>query len=83
MGEIDQQTPWPPQSPHITPLEFSFRVTSETESLSHELKMLKHYQMQCGILQMLDNTWREREYRLDMIRSKWTHVEIHGRKYLF
>ena len=80
----DSPTPWPPQSPDITPLDFFLwgyvkdkvfltpvpditnlkaRITDAFDTITED---------------MLENTWREIDYRLDVLRStKGAHVEVY------
>jgi len=78
-------TPWPPRSPDITPpLDFSLwgyvkekvfltpvpditnlkaRITDDFATITED---------------MLENTWRETDYRLDVLRAtKGAHVEVY------
>ncbi|GBM74191.1 hypothetical protein AVEN_104814-1 [Araneus ventricosus] len=80
----DGPTPWPPRSPDITPLDFFFwgyikdRVFATPIADVEELKA-RIQAVVCTVTEdMLKNTWRELEYRLDILRAtKRAHVEIY------
>ena len=77
-------TPWPPRSPDITPLDFFLwgyvkdRVyrtpVRDVETLqSRTIEVLATVNEE-----MLENTWREIEYRLDILRAtNGAHVEVY------
>ena len=77
-------TPWPPRSPDITPLDFFLwgyvkdRVyrtpVRDVETLqSRIIEVLTSVNEE-----MLENTWREIEYRLDILRAtNGAHVEVY------
>ena len=77
-------TPWPPRSPDITPLDFFLwgyvkdRVyrtpVRDVETLeSRIIEVLATVNEE-----MLENTWREIEYRLDILRAtNGAHVEVY------
>ena len=77
-------TPWPPRSPDITPLDFflwgyvKHRVyrtpVRDVETLqSRIIEVLATVNEE-----MLENTWREIEYRLDILRAtNGAHVEVY------
>ena len=77
-------TPWPPRSPDITPLDFFLwgcvkdRVyrtpVRDVETLqSRQIEVLATVNEE-----MLENTWREIEYRLDILRAtNGAHVEVY------
>jgi hypothetical protein len=75
--------PWPPRSPDITPLDFFLwgyvkDIVSKTPVTSlDELKLRIVAAIETVTPQMLENTWREIEYRLDILRAtKGAHVEV-------
>ena len=58
----DDPTPWPPRSPDITALDLA-RITDVFVTITED---------------MLENTWREFDYRLDVLRAtKGAHVEVY------
>ena len=77
-------TPWPPRSPDITPLDFFLwgyvkdRVqrtpVRDVETLqSRVIEVLATVNEE-----MLENTWHEIEYRLDILRARnGAHVEVY------
>ncbi|GBM09709.1 hypothetical protein AVEN_186414-1 [Araneus ventricosus] len=77
-------TPWPPRSPDITPLDFFFwgyikdRVFATQIADDEELKARIQTTV-CTITEdMLKNTLRELEYRLDILRAtKGAHVDTY------
>ncbi|GBL85010.1 hypothetical protein AVEN_42252-1 [Araneus ventricosus] len=76
--------PWPPRSPDITPLDFFLwgfvkNIVYKTPVPSlDELKRRIVTAIQNVTPQMLENTWREIEFRLDVLRAtKGSHVQIH------
>jgi hypothetical protein len=75
--------PWPPRSPDITPLDFFLwgyvkdSVYKTPGTSLDELKLRIVAAIETVTPQMLENTWREIEYRLDILRSKkGAHVEV-------
>ncbi|GBL80576.1 hypothetical protein AVEN_225266-1 [Araneus ventricosus] len=80
----DGPTPWPPHSPDITPLDFFFwdyikdRVFATPIADVEELKARIQAAVCTVTEDMLKNTWRELEYRLDILRAtKGAHVKIY------
>jgi hypothetical protein len=79
----DGPIPWPPRSPDITPLDFFLWVyvkgivyKTPVSSLD-ELKLRIVTAIETVTPQMLENTWREIEYRLEILRvKKVAHVEV-------
>ncbi|GBN33043.1 hypothetical protein AVEN_231822-1 [Araneus ventricosus] len=76
--------PWPSRSPDITPLDFFLsgfvkNIVYKTTVLSlDELKRRIVTAIQNVTPQMLENTWREIEFLLDVLRTtKGSHVQIH------
>ena len=80
----DGPTPWPPRSPDITPLDlFLWRyvkdkvfstpvadITNLKERITDAFATITE--------DMLENTWRETDYRLDVLRAtKGAHVEVY------
>jgi hypothetical protein len=79
----DGQIPWPPRSPDITPLNFFLfgyvkDIVYKTPVTSlDELKLRIVAVIETVTPQMLENTWRETEYRLDILRAtKGMHIEV-------
>jgi len=80
----DGPTPWPPQSPDITPLDFFLwryvkdKVFSIPVPDITNLKARITYVFATVTKDMLENTWRETDYRLDVLRAtKGAHVEVY------
>ncbi|GBN99927.1 hypothetical protein AVEN_41972-1 [Araneus ventricosus] len=80
----DGPIPWPPRSPDITPLDFFLwrfvkNIVYKTPVPSlDELKRRIVTAIQNVTPQMLENTWREIEFRLDVLRAtRGSHVQIH------
>lgn len=76
--------PWPPRSPDLTPLDFFLwgfvkNIVYQTPVPSlDELKRRIVTAIQNVTPQMLENTWREIEFRLDVLRAtRGSHVQIH------
>ena len=80
----DGPTPWLPRSPDIIPLDFFLwgyvkdkvfltpvpDITNLKEGITDALATITE--------DMLDNTWREIDYRLDILRAtKGAHVEVY------
>jgi len=81
---IDGPTPWPPRSPDITPLDFFLwgyvkdKVFSTPVPDITNLKARITYAFVTITEHMLENTWRETDYRLDVLRAtKGAHVEVY------
>jgi hypothetical protein len=79
----DGPIPWPPPSPDITPLNFFLwgyvkDIVYRTPVTSlDELELRIVAAIETVTPQMLENTWRETEYRLDILRAtKGGHVEV-------
>jgi hypothetical protein len=75
----DETIAWPPSSPDLTPLIFSSEVMRRT--LVTDLENLKA-RMKDAVarvkLNMLQATWDEAEYHLDICRAtKGAHIEIY------
>jgi hypothetical protein len=79
----DGPIPWPPHSPDITPFDsFLWGCVKDTvyktpvTSLD-ELKLRIVAAIETVTPQMLENTCRETEYRLDILRAtKGAHIEV-------
>jgi hypothetical protein len=74
---------WPPRSPDITPLDFFLwryvkDIVYRTPVTSlDELKLRIVAAIETVTLQMLENSCREIEYRLDILRAKkGAHIEV-------
>jgi hypothetical protein len=79
----DGPIPWRPRSPDITPLDFFLWgyvrdiVYRTPVTFLDELKLRIVAAIETVTPQMLENTWREIEYRLDILRAtKGAHVEV-------
>jgi hypothetical protein len=79
----DGSIPWTPRSPDITSLDFLpcgyvKDIVCLTSVTSHdELKLRTVTAIETVTPQMLENTWREIEYGLDILRAKKSaHVEV-------
>ena len=80
----DGPTPWPPRSPDITPFDFFlWRYVKDKVFWTPvaDITSLKA-RITDGIAtvteDMLENTWRETDYRLDVLRAtKEAHVEVY------
>jgi hypothetical protein len=77
------QIPWPPHSPNIMPLDlflwgyFKVIVYKTLVAFLDVLKLRIVAANETVTPQMLENTWREIAYRLDILRAKkGAHVEI-------
>jgi len=80
----DGPTPWPPRSPDITPLDFSLwgyvkdKVFSTPVLDITNLKARITDAFSTITEDMLENTWKETGYRLDVLRAtKGAHVEVY------
>jgi hypothetical protein len=79
----DGPIPWPPRSPDITPLDFflwgyvkDIAYKTPVTSLD-DLKLKIVAAIETVIPQMLENTWSEIEYRLDILRAmEGAYVEV-------
>jgi hypothetical protein len=76
--------PWPPQSPNLTPPDFflwGYMKNIVYHTKVNDLPDLHHritYAIASVTLEMLRNTWRETEYRLDISHAIWgAHIEIY------
>jgi len=81
----DGPTPWPPRSPDITPLDFFLwryvkdKVFSTPVPDITNLKARITKAFATVTEDMLENTWREIHYRLDVLRAtKGAHVEVYS-----
>ena len=77
-------TPWPPRSPDITPLDFFLLGYVKDRVYRTPVRDVKTLQSRIievlAIVneEMLENTWREIEYRLDTLRAtNGAHVEVY------
>ena len=80
----DGTTPWPPRSPDITPLDFFLwgyvkdKVFSTPVPDITNLKARITDTFAVVTEDMLENMWREIDYRLDILRAtKGAHVEVY------
>jgi len=80
----DCPTLWPPRSPDITPLDFILwgyvkdKVFSTPVPDITNLKARITDAFAAMTEDMLENTWREIDYRLDVLRAtKGAHVEVY------
>jgi len=76
--------PWPPRSPDITPLDFFLWGFVKDIVFSTPVPDITN--LKARIIDafaeitedMLENTWRETDYRLDVLRAtKGAHVEVY------
>ena len=77
-------TPWPPRSPDITPLDFF--LWGYVKDRVYRTPVCDVETLQSRIIEvlatvneeMLENTWREIEYRLNILRAtNGAHVEVY------
>jgi len=80
----DGPTPWPPRPPDITPIDFFIwgyvkdKVFSTPVPDITNLKTRITDAFATVTEDMLENTWREIYYRLDVLRAtKGAHVEVY------
>jgi len=80
----DGPTPWPPRSPDITPLGFFLWGYVKDEMFSTpapDITNLKARIKEAFVTiteNMLENTWRELDYRLEVLRArKGAHVGVY------
>ena len=79
----DGPTPWPPRSPDITPLDFFLLGYVKEEVFLTpvpdiiNLKARITDALATVTEDVLENTWRETDYRLDVLRAtKGAHAEV-------
>jgi hypothetical protein len=78
----DGRIPWPPRSLDITPLDFFLwgyvkDIVYKTPVTFGEPKLRIVAAIETVTPQILENTWKEVEYRLDILRgTKGAHVEV-------
>ena len=77
-------TPWPPRSPDITPLDFFLWGYVKDRVYRTPVRDVETLQSQIIEViatvneEMLENTWREIEYRFDILRAtNGAHVEVY------
>ena len=75
-------TPWPPRSPDITPLDFFLQGYVKDKAFSTPVSDITNLKARITddfatiAEDKLENTWREIDYRLDVLRAtKAAHVE--------
>ena len=80
----DGPTPWPPRSPDITPLDFFLWGYVKDKVFSTPVPDITNLKARITDAfatiteDMLENTWREIDYRLDVLRAtKGAHVEVY------
>ena len=80
----DSPTPWPPRSPDITPLDFFLWGYVKDKVFSTPVPDITNLKARItdafAIIteDMLENTCREIDYRLDVLRAtKGAHVEVY------
>jgi len=80
----DCPTPWPPRSPYITPLDFFLWGYVKDKVFSTPVPDITNLKARITDAfvtvteDMLENTWRETDYRLDVLRAtKGAHVEVY------
>ena len=79
----DGPIPWPPRSPDITPLDFFFWGYVKDQVYSTRVDSIEHLKerirnaIRSVTVDMLHSTWREIEFRLDILRAtRGAHVEV-------
>jgi len=65
----DGPTPWPPRSPDITPLDFFLWVYVKDNVFSTPIPNITNLKTKITE-DMLENTWREINYRLDVLCAR-------------
>jgi len=76
----DGPTPWPPRSPDITPLSSFYGGMLRTKCFRHQFQILQIWKARITDCiariteDMLENTWRETDYRLDVLRATKEHM---------
>jgi len=80
----DGPTPWPPRSPDITALDFFLCGYVKDKVFSTPVRDITNLKARITDAfatiteDMLENTWREIDYRLDLLRvRKGTHAEVY------
>jgi len=80
----DGPTPWPPRSPDITPLDFFLWGYVKDKVFSTTVPDITHLKARITDAfatiteDMLENTWRETDYRLEVLcATKGAHVEVY------
>ena len=80
----DGPTPWPPRSPDITPLDFFLWGYVKDKVFLTQVPDIPNLKARITDAfatiteDMLGNTWRETDYRLDVLRAtKGAHVEVY------
>jgi len=80
----DGPTPWPPRSPDITPIDFFLWGYVKDKVFSTPVPDITNLKARITDAfatiteDMLENTWRETDYRLDVLRAtKGAHVEVY------
>jgi hypothetical protein len=83
MTSYNSSIPWTPRSPDITPLDFF--LWGYVKDIVYKIPVISLDELKLRIVaaietvtpQMLENTWREIEYCLDILRAmKGAHVEV-------
>ena len=82
----DGPTPWPPRWPDITPPPLDFFLWGNVKDKLFSTPVRNITNLKARITDafatitedMLENTWRETDYRLDVLRAtKGAHVEVY------
>ena len=80
----DGPTPWPPRSPDITSLGFFLKGYVKDKVFSTPVPDITNLKARITDAfatiteDMLENTWRETDYRSDVLRAtKGAHVEVY------
>ena len=80
----DGPTPWPPRSPDITTINFFLCGYVKDKVFSTPIPDITNLKARVTdafatvIEDMLENTWRETDYRLGVLRAtKRAHVEVY------
>jgi len=82
--ERDGPTPWPPRSPDITPLDFFLEEYVKDKVCSTPVPDITNLKARITDSfatiseHMLENTWREIDFQLEVLRAKkGAHVEVY------
>jgi len=80
----DGPTPWPPRSPDITPLDFFLWRYVKDKMFSTPVPDITNWKARIidtfvtVTEDMLENTWSQIDYRLDVLRAtRGAHVEVY------
>ena len=80
----DGPIPWPPRSPDLTPLDFFLwgfvkdQVYRTKVTDLQDLKTRIRNAFELVTVELLERTWREIEYRLDVVRAtRGAHIDVY------